>query len=106
MKLYAGLLMAAAAAALVAPCRADDSDKFVVRGDATKVIMEQNQINVATAEAISKACVEEAAKQGVRVSIVIYDQFGEPVYMYRMDGQAKIAIETAMMKVTKMCRNS
>ena len=35
---------------------------------------------------------------GVKVSIVIYDQFGEPVYMYRMDGQAKVAIETAMMK--------
>lgn len=98
MKLYAGLLVAAAAAALVAPSRADDGDKFVVRGDATKVIMEQNQINIATAEAISKACVEEAVKQGVRVSIVVYDQFGEPVYMYRMDGQAKVAIETAMMK--------
>ena len=98
MKIYVGLLAAAAAAALVGPSRADESDKFVVRGDATKVIMEQNQINVATAEAVSKACVDEAIKQGVRVSIVIFDQFGEPVYMYRMDGQAKIAIETAMMK--------
>src|SRR5579872_4893732 len=95
MKLYVGLLAATAAIALAGPGRADDSDKFVVRGDATKVIMEQNQINVATAEAISKGCVEEAVKQGVRVSIVIYDQFGEPVYMYRMDGQAKVAIETA-----------
>jgi len=98
MKIHVGLLAAAAVVALAGPGRADDSDKFVIRGDATKVIMEQNQINVATAEAISKACVDEAVKQGVRVSIVIYDQFGEPVYMYRMDGQAKVAIETAMMK--------
>src|SRR5580692_3407789 len=98
MTLCVGLLIAAAVMAQAGPGRADDSDKFVVRGDATKVIMEQNQVNVATAEAISKACVEEAVKQGVRVSIVIYDQFGEPVYVYRMDGQAKIAIETAMMK--------
>ena len=60
--------------------------------------MEQNQINVATAEAIGKACVDEAAKQGVRISIVILDQFGEPVYFYRMDGQNKINIETAFMK--------
>src|SRR5579859_5027053 len=97
MKLYVGLLAAAAAVALAGPGRAEDS-QFVVRGDSTKFIMEQNQINVATAEAISKACVEEAVKQGVRVSIVIYDQFGEPVYVYRMDGQAKVAIETAMMK--------
>jgi uncharacterized protein GlcG (DUF336 family) len=98
MKLSVGLLAAAAATAFVGAARADDSDRFVVRGDATKVLMEQNQINIATAEAIAKACVDEAVKQGVRVSIVIYDQFGEPVYMYRMDGQAKIAIDTAMMK--------
>jgi uncharacterized protein GlcG (DUF336 family) len=98
MKLSAGLLAAAAATMCVGAALADDSDKFVVRGDATKILMEQNQINIATAEAIAKACVDEAVKQGARVSIVIYDQFGEPVYMYRMDGQAKIAIDTAMMK--------
>jgi uncharacterized protein GlcG (DUF336 family) len=98
MKLFVGLLAAAAVTALAGTSRAEDGDRFVVRGDATKVIMEQNQINVATAEAISKACVDDAVKQGVKVSIVVFDQFGEPVYMYRMDGQAKIAIETAMMK--------
>jgi len=59
---------------------------------------QQNQINIATAEAISKACVEEAVKQSVRVSVAIIDQFGEPVYLYRMDGQGKINIDTAMMK--------
>ena len=98
MKLSIGMVVALTALALNRAAYADDSDKFVVRGDATKVLMEQNQINIATAEAISKACVDEANKQGVKVSIVIYDQFGEPVYMYRMDGQARIAIETAMMK--------
>jgi len=97
-KLSIGLLAAAAAAAFVSPSWAAESDSFVIRGDATKTILEQNEINVATAEAVSKACVEEAVKQGVRVSIVVYDQFGEPVYMYRMDGQARIAIETAIMK--------
>jgi uncharacterized protein GlcG (DUF336 family) len=99
MKLKIGLLAAAAAVlALAGFARADDSDKFLVRGDASKVMMEQNQINVATAEAIGKACVEEAVKQGVRISIVILDQFGEPVYFYRMDGQGKVNIETAFMK--------
>jgi uncharacterized protein GlcG (DUF336 family) len=98
MKVCLGLVVTVIALALNGATYADDSDKFVVRGDATKALMEQNQINVATAEAISKACVDEANKQGVKVSIVIYDQFGEPVYMYRMDGQARIAIETAMMK--------
>jgi uncharacterized protein GlcG (DUF336 family) len=98
MKISVGLLAAAAVTALAGASLAADSDKFLVRGDAQKVLMEENELNVATAEAIGKACVDEAVKQGVRVSIFIYDQFSEPVYMYRMDGQARIAVETAMMK--------
>jgi glc operon protein GlcG len=103
MKLYVGMLAAAAATALVGPTLvgtslAADGDNFVIRGDATKTILEQNEINIATAEAISKACIDEAVKQGVKVSIAIFDQFGELVYLYRMDGQTKVAIETAMMK--------
>ena len=98
MKFYVGLLAAAVTLALNGPSSAAESDQFLVRGDAAKIIMEENEINVATAEAISKACVEEAIKQGVRVSIAIFDQFGELVYLYRMDGQLKIAVETAMMK--------
>jgi glc operon protein GlcG len=98
MKLCIGLLAAVATTAFVSASAAADNDKFLVRGDAAKVLLEESEINVATAEAIAKACVDEAVKQGVRVSIAIYDQFGEPVYMYRMDGQAKIAVDTAMMK--------
>jgi len=41
---------------------------------------------------------QSAVKRGVRISIVILDQFGEAVYFYRMDGQGKINIETAFMK--------
>src|SRR5262249_21581488 len=98
MMFRAGLLAAAAAAMLAGTALADDNDKFLVRGDAAKRILEQNEINVATAEAISKACVDEAVKQGVGISIAIYDQFGEMVYFYRMDGQNKINVDTAMMK--------
>jgi len=98
MKLYTGLAAAAAATALIGAALAVESDKFVVRGDATKVTLEQNSINIATAEAIAKACVDEAVKEGVRVSIAILDQFGEPVYFYRMDGQGKANVETAFMK--------
>jgi len=99
-RLYVGLLAAAAATALIGigPGRAADGDQFVIRGDATKAILEQNEINIATAEAISKACIDEAVKQGVKVSIAVFDQFGELVYLYRMDGQTKVAIDTAMMK--------
>jgi len=44
-------------------------------------------------------------REGVRVSIAIFDQFGEPVYMYRMDGQVRIAIETAIMKARTALNN-
>ena len=71
MKMKIGLLAAAAIVVLAGFARAEDSDKFLVRGEASKVLMEQNQINIVTAEAIGKACVEEAVKQGVRISIVI-----------------------------------
>ncbi len=98
MKLYVGLAAAATATAIIGAALAAESDKFVVRGDATKVTMEQNSINIATAEAIAKACVDEATKEGVKVSIVIYDQFGEPVYFTRMDGQGKANVDTAFMK--------
>jgi uncharacterized protein GlcG (DUF336 family) len=98
MKIGVGLLAAVAVMALAGASVAAESDKFLVRGDAQKVLKEENEINVATAEAIAKACVDEAVKEGVRVSIVIYDQFSEPVYMYRMDGQGRVAVETAMMK--------
>jgi glc operon protein GlcG len=98
MKIQVGVLAAAAVAILAGASLAADGDRFVIGGDATKVLMEQNEISVATAEAIGRACADEAVAQGVRVSIAIFDQFGEMVYFYRMDGQSKTGVETAMMK--------
>jgi len=98
MKLYSGFAIAAAATAMVGVAFAAESDKFVQRGDAAKRIMEQNSINITTAEAIAKACVDEATKENVKISIVIMDQFGEPVFFYRMDGQGKANVDTAFMK--------
>jgi glc operon protein GlcG len=97
-KLWPGIVVAACTIALSAGGAAAQGSPYVVTGDAAKNILEQNQINVATAEAISKACVAEAVAEGVRVSIAIFDQFGVLVYLYRMDGQGKVAVETAMMK--------
>lgn len=98
MKIHSALTAAAAVTVCVSAAMAADADRFVIRGDAAKQLLEQNSINVATAEAIGKACADEATNAGKRVSIAIFDQFGEPVYYYRMDGQAKVAIDTAIMK--------
>jgi uncharacterized protein GlcG (DUF336 family) len=98
MKLYSGFAIAAAATAMIGVAFAAETDKFVQRGDAAKRLMEQNSINITTAEAIGKACIDEATKEGVKISIVIMDQFGEPVYFFRMDGQGKANVDTAFMK--------
>jgi glc operon protein GlcG len=78
--------------------RARSRKRFRHSRRCAKQLLEQNSINLATAEKIAKACIDEAVKENVAVSIAIYDQYGEPVYIYRMDGQPKIAIETAIMK--------
>ena len=98
MKAHAGFLAAAAVTVLVGAAFAAEGDQFLIRGDATKNMLEQNMLNVATAEKIAQACVAEAKKEGLGVSVAIIDQFGEPIYFYRMDGQGKQGIETAMLK--------
>lgn len=98
MKLYPGFAAAAAVVAIAGVATAAETSKFVQQGDAAKALLETNTINIATAEAIGKTCVDEATKEGVKISIVITDQFGEPVYFYRMDGQGKINVDTAFMK--------
>jgi uncharacterized protein GlcG (DUF336 family) len=98
MRLYVGFAAAAAATAMIGAAIAADGDQFLIRGDATKGMLEQNMLNVATAEKIAQACVAEAVKEGVRVSVAIMDQFGEPIYFYRMDGNGKQGIETAFLK--------
>lgn len=88
----------AIAAILVSTAQAADGDKFVIRGDAAKQVLEQNAIDIETAEKIGKGCVDLAVKQGVKLTVVIYDQFGELVYFYRMNGQSKNAVEGAISK--------
>src|SRR5258708_12481840 len=77
---------------------AAEGDQYLVRGDATKATLEQNMLNIATAEKIAQACVAEAKKEGVGVSVTILDQFGEQIYFYRMDGQSKQGIPTPFPK--------
>ena len=98
MKVRVGFPAVAAVSLLAGAALAAGSDQFLIRGDAAKVLLDQNMLNAATAEKIAQACVAEAKKEGVRVSVAILDQFGEPIYFYRMDGQGKQGIETAFLK--------
>ena len=98
MKRYVGFACVAAISGLAGAALAADGAQFLIRGDAAKVMLEQNMLNVATAEKIAQACVAEAKKEGLGVSVAVLDQFGEPIYVYRMDGQSKQGIETAFLK--------
>ena len=63
MKLITTLTAVAAMTVLAGAVMAAETDKFVIRGDAAKQLLEQNSINIATAEAIGKACVDEATSK-------------------------------------------
>src|SRR4051812_4016443 len=80
MKLRTGFACMLAAAATIGAAVAADGDQFLIRGDATKAMLEQNMLNVGTAEKVAQACVAEAVKQGVRVAVAVLDQFSEPIY--------------------------
>jgi uncharacterized protein GlcG (DUF336 family) len=98
MRVHVAFATLTTAAGMIGAALAADSSGFLVRGDAAKILLEQNTLNVATAEKIAQACVAEAVKEGVRVSVAVLDQFGEPIYFYRMDGQGKQGIATAFLK--------
>ena len=98
MKVQIAFAAVAAVSAIVGAALAAEGDQFLVSGDLAKVMLETHMLNVATAEKIAQACVAEAKKEGMRVSVAILDQFGEPIYVYRMDGQSKQGIETAFLK--------
>jgi len=72
--------------------------QLVVSGKAAEQIQDFNTINLATAERIAEACEKAATDQGVQISIMVLDHFGNHVYMDRMDGQGYLNVITAEMK--------
>lgn len=83
-----GLASATILALAAAGAWAQVNPKFVITGPVASEIGEKNMINIATAEAIAKACVRMAAQRGENAAVVILDNFGRVVYQYRMDGAA------------------
>ena len=73
-------------------------EQFVVSGKAAEKIQDFTTINLATAERIANVCEKAATDQGVQISVMVLDNFGNHVYMDRMDGQGYLNIITAEMK--------
>ena len=98
--LRTGLFSAAAAFLLAAgvASAAQQTQSFVVTGDAAKRVLEKNQISADTARRIVDTCVNYARQNNKAISIYVLDQFGNHVSMHRMDGQGWNNIRTAEMK--------
>jgi glc operon protein GlcG len=72
--------------------------EFVVGGKGAASVFDGNQISVASAKKVARACRDWAASKGGSMSLYIIDNAGEFVHMERMDGQVFNNIRTALLK--------
>ena len=78
--------------------------EFVVGGKGAGNVFDGNQISLASAKKIARACRDWAASKGGTMSLYIIDNAGEFVHMERMDGQIFNNIRTAMLKAQTSLR--
>ncbi len=72
--------------------------EYVVGGKGASNVFDGNQISLASAKKIARACRDWAASKGGAMSIYVLDNAGEIVHMERMDGQIYNNIRTALYK--------
>ena len=72
--------------------------EWVVGGKGAAGVFDGNQISLAAAKKVARACREWAASKGGTMSLYIIDTAGEFVHMERMDGQVYMNIHTALLK--------
>jgi glc operon protein GlcG len=79
--------------------------EYVVGGKSAAAIFDGNQISLAAARKIARACRDWATSKGGAMSIFILDNAGEFVHMERMDGQIYNNIRTALLKAQTSLRS-
>ena len=89
---------AVATAAGVSAASAQVDSRLVITGEAAAVLGETNMINLATAEAVAKACHRIAAERGETMAIVILDNLGNLIYASRADGDTVRSMMFAQRK--------
>ncbi len=77
---------------------------WVVGGKGAANILDGNQISLAAAKKVAKACRDWAASKGGTMSLYIIDTAGELVHVERMDGQTYNNTRTAMLKAQSALR--
>jgi glc operon protein GlcG len=84
--------------AAATPAKSNVPSEFVVGGKGAANVFDGNQISLATAKKVARACREWATSKGGTMSLYIIDNAGEFVHMERMDGQVFNNIRTALLK--------
>lgn len=78
--------------------------RLVITGEAAALNGEMNMINLATAEAVAKACHRIAGERGETMAIVILDNLGNLTYASRADGETIGSIMYAQRKARTAMR--
>jgi glc operon protein GlcG len=78
--------------------------EFVVTGKGAAHVFDGNQISLAAAKKIARACRDWAASKGTTMSLYVLDDAGEMVHMERMDGELSTDIRTALLKAQTALR--
>ena len=78
--------------------------EFVVSGADAAHVFDGNQISLAAAKKIVRACRDWAASNGKTMSAYVLDNAGEMVHMERMDGQVSEDMRTALLKAQTSLR--
>ncbi len=84
--------------AAMAPPKSTLAPEFVVGGRGAATVFDANQISLAAAKKIARACRDYAAGKGGAMSAYIIDTAGEFVHMERMDGEVSEDMRTALLK--------
>ena len=78
--------------------------EFVVGSEAAAKVFDGNQISLASAKKIARACRDWAAPKGGLMSLYILDPAGEIVHMERMDGEVANDLHAALLKAQTALR--
>jgi len=76
----------------------------VVGGAGAAKIFDGNQISLAAAKKIARACRDWAAAKGATEAAYVVDTFGEFVHIERMDGEVPEEMRTALLKAQTSLR--
>jgi glc operon protein GlcG len=91
--------------AATTPPKTTLSPEYVIGSKAGASVFDANQISLAAAKKIGRACREWAASKGGTMSLYVIDTAGEMVHMERMDGQIFNNIRTALLKAQTALRS-